>query len=938
MKKLVLLISAIMMTSAILFAQNNCTLQIDSYDLTGVSAGEVINVPVRMVSVDDVVMGWEFYILFDPTYLTPTATFLQNKNPLFPGNWFENIVGGNQFAANWLDATFAGVTVPDDEVLFELQFTYEGGLMAGDVSDMVWNFAKKTSDNFQVKGVTAVVNGSFAFFDITPIDGGVFLPAAAFARVQAIHNSADAAAAVVDVWLDDTKIIDDFAFRTASPFIDAPADVEFTLVIADPASTDPNSPIWSQTYTLAADETYVLVANGIVSASGYTPSTPFDIYVYPMGQEAAVNPTDVDVLAFHGSTDAPIVDVYEVGVGAGLLIDDLAYGNFAGYLPLAVDDYLISVRDETGTATVAIYSAPLATLGLGGEAAVICASGFLDPSVNSGGPGFGLWVALPAGGALVELPLYTMRAWDGTESTDWFDPLNWDVEAVPGPGDDAMIPNGLVNYPTITGGVAVAVCNNLDIADAASVTLLPDGFMSVLGTSTNDGFLGTLGDVPSSGSFICTDIQGIGSYQYWRTLEVTPQADPEQEGWHYISSPTQGFSSYNMYDYYINTWDEATANWVNNGSNTPCVPAAEIFNDGMYGWSVKWDDMYSTYGCPNPGTGDVVEFIGPYNAGDQMGMATYTGTGSFTGFNLIGNPYPSWWDYDEFYFGANWPATGLNDAIYFWDESMNQYASYVFGVSNNGGSPFVPPTQSFFFELDGSEANVNLTFTPNEQAHVVGQDFWKSESIDIVRLEVSGNGYVDQTTIKFNENATVNRDKIDARKLHSGGQMIPSLWTLGGDVQLSINQMPAADEVPVYFDCQTTGTYSIEAVETSDYSILILEDKFTGEETDLLSSGYSFEHTSGANTDRFVLHYKTTGIGDNTLSNVSIWSGNQKIFVRTDVTAKGDITVYNMMGQEIVRTDIEPGLNTIPMYDVNTYYVVKVTTSKGVETGKVFIK
>ena len=45
------------------------------------------------------------------------------------------------------------------------------------------------------------------------------------ARVQVIHNSADAAAAVVDVWLNDQLLLDNFAFRTASPFIDAPAGV-----------------------------------------------------------------------------------------------------------------------------------------------------------------------------------------------------------------------------------------------------------------------------------------------------------------------------------------------------------------------------------------------------------------------------------------------------------------------------------------------------------------------------------------------------------------------------------------------------------------------------------------------------------------------------------------------------------------------------------------
>jgi hypothetical protein len=43
----------------------------------------------------------------------------------------------------------------------------------------------------------------------------MFLPVVLFgqARIQVIHNSADAAASVVDVWLNNTLLLDNFAFR-----------------------------------------------------------------------------------------------------------------------------------------------------------------------------------------------------------------------------------------------------------------------------------------------------------------------------------------------------------------------------------------------------------------------------------------------------------------------------------------------------------------------------------------------------------------------------------------------------------------------------------------------------------------------------------------------------------------------------------------------------
>jgi len=226
------------------------------------------------------------------------------------------------------------------------------------------------------------------------------------ARVQVIHNSADAAAEVVDVWLDDTLLLDNFGFRQASPFVDAPAGIEFTISIKAPDSMDPDNPIWSQNYTLTNGETYILVANGIVSGAGYDPVQPFDIYVYDMGREEASNMGNTDVLVFHGATDAPVVDVVEVGVGAGTIIDNLAYGDFDGYLELGTLDYVLEIQDETGMNTVAAYEAPLATLGLDGAAISVVASGFLTPANNSNGPSFGLWVALATGGNLVELPVY----------------------------------------------------------------------------------------------------------------------------------------------------------------------------------------------------------------------------------------------------------------------------------------------------------------------------------------------------------------------------------------------------------------------------------------------------------------------------------------------------------------------------------------------------
>ncbi len=251
---------------------------------------------------------------------------------------------------------------------------------------------------------------AFGLYAALPTGGAlVALPSTPIstARVQVIHNAADLAAATVDVWLDNTLLLDNFAFRTASPFIDAPAGTAFDIRIKAPTSTDTLNPIAKFTYTLTGGEKYILVANGIVSATGYSPATPFDLLVKSGAKEGATTPGNVDVLVLHGATDAPAVDVVETGVGAGVLVPNATYGNFYGYLDLGTADYALSINAAGTSTTVATYQAPLATLGLANEAFTVLASGFLNPANNSSGPAFGLWVALAAGGNLVELPVLT---------------------------------------------------------------------------------------------------------------------------------------------------------------------------------------------------------------------------------------------------------------------------------------------------------------------------------------------------------------------------------------------------------------------------------------------------------------------------------------------------------------------------------------------------
>ncbi len=84
------------------------------------------------------------------------------------------------------------------------------------------------------------------------------------ARLQVIHNAADPGAAVVDIYVNDALFKDDFAFRTATEYLDVPANVELVIGVAPGTSTGPGDIIATFPVTLMADETYAVIANGVL--------------------------------------------------------------------------------------------------------------------------------------------------------------------------------------------------------------------------------------------------------------------------------------------------------------------------------------------------------------------------------------------------------------------------------------------------------------------------------------------------------------------------------------------------------------------------------------------------------------------------------------------------------------------------------------------------
>lgn len=253
-------------------------------------------------------------------------------------------------------------------------------------------------------------NNGAAFGLFAALANGTVIPleARTTANIQFIHNAPDPALDSVDVWINGAKFFDNFAFRTATPYLQGVLTANFpiTVAFAPKTSTAVTDTIWSNTYFFTPNETYVAVASGVVNPASFATnpsgnSTGFDVLVYTPANISAANPALFEFIVVHGSTDAPTIDL-NVRSGGPNLVNNAAFGDITNYLAVPPGYYALSIinGDSSGTA---LYEVTGDFSGLGGQTAVVFASGFINPAANQNGASFKVFAAL-ATGQVVEIP------------------------------------------------------------------------------------------------------------------------------------------------------------------------------------------------------------------------------------------------------------------------------------------------------------------------------------------------------------------------------------------------------------------------------------------------------------------------------------------------------------------------------------------------------
>jgi hypothetical protein len=383
--------------------------------------------------------------------------------------------------------------------------------------------------------------------------------------------------------------------------------------------------------------------------------------------------------------------------------------------------------------------------------------------------------------------------------------------------------------------------------------------------------------------------------------------------WHLISSPVSNALSGMFVNSYLQKHTENSNAYTDIKTvNVPLTP-------------VKGFALFDAAGI-------TAQYAGTLNTGSQSASLTRTGLSPAKGFNLVGNPYCSSVDWDAV---SGWTKTHLNNATYIHVNNAT-WASYVAGVGTNGGTRYIAPGQGFFVQVTTGFTTGTLAMDNQVRVNNV-TPFFKDAVGNLVRLEVSGNGYTDEAVVRILPEATTEFDgNYDANKFFGDADEAAQIYSLGSE-PLSINALPEPGNVAMGVRTKTAGVYTIAATEVNDFSAVSLEDTKTGIFTDILKGSYSFSFTPGENEQRFVLHFAPLSITGTENIPSNIYSYANTVYVDLKDNISGTIFIYNISGQLVASAPAVKGLNKINVANTGIY-IVKVISDKSSNVKKVWIQ
>lgn len=226
-------------------------------------------------------------------------------------------------------------------------------------------------------------------------------------------------------------------------------------------------------------------------------------------------------------------------------------------------------------------------------------------------------------------------------------------------------------------------------------------------------------------------------------------------------------------------------------------------------------------------------------------------------WNLVGNPYPSFFDIQHMDFNApitTWNGYGYQ-AYSILDDSYRLRPAEAFFVQAPQG------TTAITFNQEGRSLENKVEITKDEynnRDYAPQRKQTSSSTRQVYNFLINNADYTDKARLVLNESARTAYDMTcDAAKMMSSNASVPQIYVNNNGTRYAIDERPAGNGeyiLGVHFGKADTYTLQLQST-CSDQQVLLIDTE-TNLSVDLSQTPYSFTANTGDNPSRFRITIK----------------------------------------------------------------------------------
>ena len=472
----------------------------------------------------------------------------------------------------------------------------------------------------------------------------------------------------------------------------------------------------------------------------------------------------------------------------------------------------------------------------------------------------------------------------------WDDASNWSKGSIPTATDDVIIDGDV----TITSGDIIVESITIN---SGSLTIDGGVRLTVNSTMTNTEAASL---IINDGAQLFQSSENVFATFNMNIVNPTSWTDSNKDGWQFIASPFNSSSvinftgneaakSYDLYKYEGTEWDNHKK-----GNNIDADFEKDFVNGRGYLASYETESSVSLTGTLY--NKDYFEFED----------VSYNKEKTLANFHLLGNPFPFNMDMRK----ATVEGLTIGYAI------IGANGAYIYAPADTT----IAAGDGFFVKAIAAEP----TFSYNHKKEITRS----SRQFNSINVIVSGKTGKDNVIINFAGQS----EGFD--KLQNFNEEIATVFVANEGKRYGIANLDEnVSEVELSFVASQMGNYSISLDINGEFESVVLTDRFTGIETNMLiENEYSFTATSNDTHNRFVV--KLDNRQQTTDNRQFVYQSGDELIIK----AEGRIQIIDMMGRVVYTTDIVGEDNRVNVSNFNkTAYVIRNINENAVRTQKIVI-